>query len=328
MNAHYHRRVRRNFEKRVIPVTLIGGFLGSGKTTMVNYIAQKPEEARTDILVREFSPLSIDDQLIRVDRNRVHPSPGASMHLDEETVLYAALDRLHEDRYGKFDRLLLETSGAESPELFLHLFFLWEMPNMYRLDGLVTLVDAEYGELNLDEFEAAMVQVAIADLLVINKTDLTDEKRLASLEKRLRRINVMAQIQRTTYSRAELDGIRTLSLYDQLRVLKKADDGGGHVDGIRSYLLEVAEPLDKQKTSDWINRLFVQHGDHILRSKGFVYFAGEEYRYEFQAVRKTFHSYAHDKWKDGEEKKTTIVLIGRELPCQQTLEEELLGCRA
>lgn len=177
MSSYFHRRIRRNTENRVVPVTLIGGFLDAGKTTMVNHIMQQPEEARTDVLVREFSPLSIDDKLIRADRRRIHPAPGVSLHIGEETMLYVALDRLHEERFGKFDRLLLETSGTERPEFFLHLFFLWDMPKLYRLDGLVTLVDAKYGELNLDELEAAREQVAIADLVVINKTDLADEER-------------------------------------------------------------------------------------------------------------------------------------------------------
>lgn len=327
MSSVFHQRLRRNLDKRIIPVTLVGGFLGAGKTTAVNHILQQPSEIRTDVMIREFDEVSIDDQLLAVSDDRVHPQPGVSMHIDEETMLYVALDRLHEERYGEFDRLLLETSGMESPELFLHLFFLWDMPSRYKLLDLITLVDAEYGELNLDQFKAAVEQVAVADVIAINKTDLADETSLTSLEARLRRINPMARIMRTTYGKIDPDTLSGTPLYEQLRVLPYPEPAGGeNMDGITSYAISIDQPLDKAKVNVWINKLFTEYGDKLLRSKGFLNFAGEDYRYEFQAVRKTFRSYAHDKWADGDERRTVIVLIGTELPDKQELENTLRAC--
>ena len=329
MSSVFHQRLRRNLDGRIIPVTLIGGFLGAGKTTMVNHILRQPSEERTDVMIREFDEVSIDDQLMMVEDARVHPQPGVSMHIDEETMLYVALDRLHEERYGKFDRLLLETSGMESPEMFIHLFFLWDMPKRYKLLDLVTLVDAEYGELNLDQFKAAVEQAAIADIIAVNKTDLVHEEKLQLLENRLRRINPMAKIVRTTYGQVDLNTLSGTPLYEQLRVLPyPGTEGGTPMDGVTSYSISIEEPMDKQKVNNWINKLFHEHGDRILRSKGFMNFAGEEHRFEFQAVRKTFHSYANEVWQEGEPRKTVIVLIGIDLPSREETEQELRACIA
>lgn len=97
---------------------------------------------------------------------------------------------------------------------------------------------------------------------------------------------------------------------------------------IITYVLEVKEPLDKAKTDVWIHSLFNKYGSIILRSKGFINFAGEDYRYEFQAVRKTFTSCAEDVWPENEIRKTSIVLIGTDLPDKETLEVGLRGCIA
>lgn len=123
MGSYQHQRMRKHPVQRKIPVVLIGGFLGSGKTTLANHVLAQPEEARTDVVVREYGLVSIDDKLMRVDSVRVRTISGATMHMEEQTLIYMVLDRLHDERYGKFDKLLLETSGTENPEELLQLFF-------------------------------------------------------------------------------------------------------------------------------------------------------------------------------------------------------------
>lgn len=330
MTHYQNQRFRRHSRQRVVPVVLIGGFLGSGKTTLVNHVLAAPDQEKTDVLVREYGSISIDDRLIRVAEERVHASPGVSMHADEQTMLYMALDRLHDERYEKFDRLLLETSGTESPEFFVQLFMLMDMPMMYKLDGLITIVDAEYGNLNLDEYKQAREQIAFADMVVINKTDLADRDEISRLEKRIRQINAIAEIHHSVYSRIDISHVGQVTLFQQLSRAHDNTKDMGEDDAmadIKSIALEIKEPLDKGKTNEWIQKLFVENGSKILRSKGFFNFRGEEYRYEFQAVRKSFHSYAHDLWDGNEERKTTIVLIGENLPDRKDLERSLYECR-
>ena len=329
MATYQHQRLRRFGRDWVAPVTVIGGFLGAGKTTTVNHMLSCPETEKWDVLIREYGVFSIDDKLMKIPGDRVHVEAGIAMHVDEETVLYAALDRLHEERFEKFERLLLETSGTESPEQFVHVFFLWDMPSRYRLGNFITVIDAEYGNLDLDEYQNAREQVAFADIVLINKTDLSDENKLSSLEERIRSMNAMADIRRTTFGMISPDNVVETSLYDQLRKLRELPvSDGGYNDVIKSYVLDIKEPLDKAKVNLWINELFQTRGSKILRSKGFFNFAGEDYRYEFQAVRKTFHSYANQVWKADDDRRTVVVLIGEDLPQQGLLLASLRDCIA
>ena len=316
MSSYQHYRIRRHAKDWQAPVTIICGFLGSGKTTTVNRLLRQDKSGGLEILIREHCVIAIDDRLVDVDPKRVHVSSGVSEHIDEETMLYMAMDRLHEERFEKFERLILETSGAEDPEMFRHLFFLWDMPKMYRLGSFVTLVDAEYGDLNLDEFPFAAEQIAYADVILLNKVDLADAEKIEGLERRIRKINAAAKIYRTTYGDIPFEKIADTPLYEQIRDLHETgiEEVTPSMDNIKSYILEETAPMDKAKVNEWINKLFNEHGKDILRSKGFLNFTNEDYRYEFQAVRKTFHSYAHDIWPSDEERKSVLVFIGNALP--------------
>lgn len=331
MSSYQHQRIRRNAKAWKVPVTVIGGFLGAGKTTALKGFLSQPGSENTDVFIREYGVVPIDNRLLTIDPKRIHVVSDIAMHVDEETLIYISLDRIHDERFEKFDRLLLETSGMESPEDFIHLFFLWDMPKMYRLGSFITLIDAEYGELDLDEYKTAEEQTAFADVVLINKTDLVDEARVDTLEKRIRSINVLADIRRTSYGDVPLKEIEDTELYTQLKNFKRYTEeevANRNMQGVTSYVIEEERPLDKAKVNVWINNLFQIHGAKILRSKGFLNFAGEDHRYEFQAVRKTFHSYANDIWPEDEERKTVIVLIGENLPDQAELSSTLSACVA
>lgn len=329
--THYQsQRIRKHSEARKIPVTVVGGFLGSGKTTLVDRVAADATQERTDVLVREFGLTAIDDRLLHIDPRRIHGVPGISMHVDEQTMLYAAMERLHDERFGRFDRLLLETSGVDDPLFIAELFFLYDMPDLYELTNFVVLVDAEYGLLNLREYPAARRQIAFADTVLINKMDLAKADEVRQLERMVRKINPMARICFTTYGDAELSDLLDLGLYEQLCAVGDCSYVGREeaepVMDIQSITLEESRPLDKEKVNRWISKLFNDYGAKLLRGKGFLCFADEDYRYEFQAVRKSFHSYANTKWQADEERKTVIVLIGERLPEKQRLQEELGEC--
>ena len=332
------------------PVTIVAGFLGAGKTTLLNHILAEKDERRTEVIVREYGAVGIDQELIKTSAAHILLIAGASIFVDPQTMLYWGL----EGRYSRcdikgtgrftwkdvdFDQVLLEASGLEVPEHLVSMFFLERLRDHFRLDCTIVVVDAEYGELNLDEYRTAREQVAFADVLLVNKIDLTDEARIVRLERRLRRINAMARLYRTTFTCVPVDKVLDVDLfdgapgYDALRDTvqdwEEARPAGGEtVDDFQSVVLSETRPLDKDKVNAWIGDLFSRQGMKILRSKGFLYFAGYEHRFVFQGVRMTFHSQADRLWNPGEERKSTIVLIGQHLENGEELQRSFSECAA
>lgn len=329
---HHHMNPQQSADSNhaVKPVTIVGGFLGSGKTTFVNYILAQSTDKKIDVLVREYGTVSIDDKLLNLTKDHIHVFPGVSMHQDPQIMLYDYMQQLYESSGGEaFDRLLIETSGLDNPEYLIQLFFLGYIPSFYRLGSFITVVDAEYGHLDMNEYLVARQQVAFADVILLNKIDLPDKDTVQSLERRIKRINSMAKIFHTSYGRVELSDVLDVSLYDQLKGLQNnlwEGDDDYCMDGITTLVLTENHPMDKEKVNAWIQNLFVTRGTKILRSKGFFCFAGSDYRYEFQAVRKTFHSKADRIWEDNEERKSVVVLIGESLPDVAELQESFSAC--
>ncbi|MDF2839471.1 MAG: cobalamin synthesis protein [Clostridia bacterium] len=312
-----------------IPVTIVGGFLGAGKTSVVNHIIANTSH-RVDVLIREFGSVSVDDMLIHLNKKNIHVFPGVSLHHDPQLMLYGYLNDLYEKTEGTtFDNLIMELSGLDSPEQLVQLFFLGDMPKQYRLASFITIVDAEYGQLNLDDYPISISQIAYADVILINKIDLVTKESLKSLAQRVHNINSVAKIFFTKYGETNLDEIMDLDFHKQLFDCTASFQKGGNemsMDNIKTIVLSESKPLDKEKVNEWIQNLFITEGIKILRSKGFLNFSNSDYRYEFQAVRKTFHSKADRLWDNGEERKSVVVLIGEGLDDEEKYQEAFRKC--
>jgi len=332
------------------PVTIIGGFLGAGKTTLLNHVVNHRRGMRMEVIIREYGAVGVDDRLVEDRTTHVHLVSGASLHNDPQLHTFWAMENLYSrcDRLGTgsftwqdvdFDYLLMETSGLDKPEWLVTLFFLDQLRDHYRLDGYVVLVDAEYGELNLDEYPVTREQVALTDVILINKVDLVDEGKLSSLERRLRAINSVAAIHRTEYAQVELGGVLNSGRFEYVPRISDLGDIFGaadkrrareevSVDGIKTVVLSEKRPMNREKVNEWIKELLVSRGYKILRSKGFLDFEGSDCRFVFQGVRKTFHSKADRPWEPGEERGSVIVLIGEGLEDEKELQEAFSGCVA
>lgn len=331
MHEHIHKDDKEGPSNKgpKVPVTVIGGFLGSGKTTHVNHLIKASNDTRVDVIVREFGSISIDDMLVHLPKERVHVFPGVSMHHDPQLMLYGFLDNLYE-RYGKtFDSVLMESSGLDKPEDLVQLFFLGDVAKNYRLGSYIAIVSADYGSLDLDEYRIAREQAALADVVIINKTDLADEAEVDKLEERIRGMNMMAKIIRASFGETDPREVTDISLSDQLEgVYQRVKEGrrAFGMDDIRTIALTETRPMDKEKVNAWLQSLFMKDGTKMLRSKGFFSFQGFDDRFEFQAVRKTFHSKADRKWEVGEERKSVVVVIGEGLPEEKELQASFSEC--
>jgi len=332
------------------PVTIIGGFLGAGKTTLLNHVVNHRQGMRMEVIIREYGAVGVDDRLVEDRTTHVHLVSGASLHNDPQLHIFWAMENLYSrcDRLGTgsftwqdvdFDYLLMETSGLDNPEWLVTMFFLEQLRDHYRLDGYVVLVDAEYGELNLDEYRIAREQLAFADVILVNKIDMVEEEKLSNLERRLRGINSVAAIHRTEYARVDLGKVLNAGRFERVPSLSALREISGaadkrrareevSVDGIKTVVLSEKHPMDKDRANEWIKDLLVTRGHRILRSKGFLDFAGSDYRFVFQGVRKTFHSKADRLWEPGDERGSVIVLIGEGLEDEADLQEAFSACVA
>lgn len=317
------------------PVTLVTGFLGAGKTTLINHLLslRRPDE-RVEVVLREFGEVGIDQELIEDEAVNVQVFAGNSIFIDPQTKLLWDLERLYSrcDRLGSgrfswqevdFDRILLESSGLDIPEYMVTLFYIERIRNHFRLDAVIAVVDAQFGELNLDEYCKAREQVCLADILLLNKIDLAAPEQIARLERRLHRLNPLAKLYHTEFCRAGREVLMDVDLFDGIPgfdLLPEAAQRHTHghneeepLDDFQSIVLTESRPLDKEKVNAWISDIITNSGKKILRGKGVLWFAGYDHRFVFQCVRTAFHSKADRLWKPDEERKTTIVFIGEDI---------------
>ncbi len=310
-------------------VNLIGGFLGSGKTTLVNNILSQPLDRKIDVIVKEFGAVSVDDKLLNIEKDRIHPFTGAAMHTDQQTMLINFLNAL----YGKseqhpFDHLLIEASGAESAEQLLQIFYLPRTRECYELGSYICVVDGEFGSLNLHEFRTAREQTAFADFLIVNKCDRVGREELDALERELRIINPFAEIIETSFGEVDASWVIVPDSVTQLRSIDFDRQEDETVEGFKSIALRVSEPLDMEKVNAWIRDTYAEYGKQLLRGKGYFNIAGSDYRFDFQSVRTNFHAKTEEEWNPDEERESVVVFIGADLPDEELLKAGLLACAA
>jgi G3E family GTPase len=298
-----------------LPVSLITGFLGSGKTALLNRLLRFPEMARTAILINEFGDVALDQLFVEASDGEVTVLPNGCLCCDVRGDLEGAIGTLF-GRRGRgdvpaFDRLLIETTGLADPAPIMQM--LLNQPlivDNFRLDAVVTTVDALHGTRQLRQHPEAVNQVSLADRLVVTKTDLADDAQVSELVTALGSLNAAAsvvQIPRTDVAPADLFGT------DHAHAPPRAPVHD-HLHGIETFSLSCEEPVEWRAFADWLTTLKTSHADQLLRVKGVVHLAGEDAPIAINGVHHVFHPPMRLAQAGALGRQSSIVFITRGLP--------------
>jgi G3E family GTPase len=333
-----------------IPVTVLTGYLGAGKTTLLNRILSEPHGKKYAVIVNEFGEIGIDNDLVVGADEEVFEMNNGCICCTVRGDLIRILDGLMRSK-GKFDAIIVETTGLADPAPVAQTFFMDEtVGRRTKLDAVVTVADAKWLNDRLKDAPEAKNQIAFADVILINKTDLVSPDELSEVEARVRGINPYARLHRTERAKIPLNEILERNAFDLDRILDiepaflesdsdphghqhdrdhhhdhgHAHHHGGlkhyHDEDMQSISLKSDKPLDPDKFFPWVQDLVQTEGPNILRCKGILAFKDDDERFVFQGVHMILDGDHQRPWSKDEKRESRIVFIGRNLPDKKIAE--------
>ena len=301
-----------------LPVTVLTGYLGAGKTTLLNRILTENHGRKYAVVINEFGELGVDNDLVVDTDEEVFEMNNGCICCTVRGDLIRIVNGLMKRR-DKFDGIIIETTGLANPAPVAQTFFVDDgVRARTRLDAIVTVVDAKNLPARLLDSAEAADQIAFADVIVLNKTDLVTAEELEAVEAQIRAINRFAAIHRTERSAVAIADVLDQGAFDLNRVLAHTpdfltEDEHEHNDEIASISFELERPVDPEKFNAWIGVLLAERGQDLLRTKGILAYQGEDRRFAFQAVHMIADGAFIGPWKDNEPRVSRIVFIGRNL---------------
>jgi len=348
-----------------IPVTVLTGYLGAGKTTLLNRILTENHGQKFAVIVNEFGEIGIDNDLVVGADEEVFEMNNGCICCSVRGDLIRIIEGLMKRR-GKFDAIIVETTGLADPAPVAQTFFVdADVQDQARLDAVVTVADAKWLVARLKDAPEAKNQIAFADVILLNKIDLVTPAELLEVEARIRAINPYATLHKTIKAQVPLDAVLGRNAFDLDRILDiepaflevdehhhhdhdhhhhdhEGECGPGcghdhhdHAHGLKHYhdeemqslALTIEGDVDPEKFLPWVNDLVQREGPSILRSKGILSFKDEPKRFVFQGVHMILDGDLQRDWREGEKRNSRIVFIGRHLK-QDEIREGFLACAA
>ena len=312
-----------------IPVTVLTGYLGAGKTTLLNRILTQEHGQKIAVIVNEFGEIGIDNQLIVDADEEIFEMNNGCICCTVRGDLIRIIANLMRRR-DKFDRLVIETTGLADPAPVIQTFFVDEdVQNQTHLDAVVTVVDAKHISQHWDADEA-VEQIAFADVILLNKTDLVTTEELNILEQRIRQINAMAKIERTQNAEVDLDRVLGINAFNLDRALEidpqfLGEEAHVHDETVGSIAITLDGSINVEKLNTWMSELLRTQGQDIFRMKGILNIANNEHRFVFQGVHMIFDGRQDRPWKASEVRNNQLVFIGRNLDETQ-LKSAFMAC--
>lgn len=320
-----------SFNTLPIPVSVITGYLGSGKTTLLNRMLTEEHGKRIAVIVNEFGEVGIDSQLVIDADEEILEMNNGCICCTVRGDLVRIFDSLLEKR-DKFDHLVIETTGLADPAPVIQSFFADEtMRTKTQLDAVITVVDSKHIWEHWESDEA-QEQIAFADVILLNKTDLVSSEVVDELEQRVRGMTAFAKVYRTQDSDIAMDSVLGIKAFDLKQALHidpdfLDEDAHEHDESVFSVSIVEKGSVDGDKFNRWIYQLLQDRGADIFRMKGILDIDSEDRRFVFQGVHMLLDGRPGKIWKDDELRRNELVFIGRNLS-EMELKEGFQTCLA
>ena len=306
-----------NIEK--IPITIITGFLGAGKTTLINKIIEKETDKKFAIIENEFSDLPIDGALISgISNNQIFELANGCICCTLDSELQETLLQLVKMDLD-FNHLLIETTGIAEPDAIIqNIIVNDELKELFFIDSVCCLIDTINFKANMNEKES-IKQLSAADTVIINKTETASDEILKNISNEIKKHNSICEIINTKfcdYNNSNIIDKQVFNESDFNKIFNKLQTGAhkhNHSSEIKNLSFSLKESFDMDKFSLWMDYFLHINQNSIIRVKGVLYFEGISRKIIFQSVKSAYTITEGNFWQANEEKLNKIIFIGRNL---------------